>query len=68
MKKADRTYTQIMQETMNHMMEHFVPNDSEADYSDYHKQIRQCGDAPINSLDDKEFNFTRNAAFWKKWI
>jgi len=37
------------------MMEHFVPNNSEADDSDYHKQIRQTDDTCINTLDDKEF-------------
>ena len=37
------------------MMEHFVLNDSEADDSDYHKQIRHSADMPINTLDNKEF-------------
>ena len=37
------------------MMEHFVPNDSKADDSDYQKQIRQTVDTPINTPDDKEF-------------
>jgi hypothetical protein len=36
---------------MNHMMEYFVPNNSEADDSDY-----QSADTPINTLDDKEFS------------
>ena len=50
LQKADGTYTRTIQEKMNHMMEHFVTNDS-----DYHKQIKQSADAPINTLDDKEF-------------
>ena len=37
-------------DTINHMMEFFVPYDSY-----YHKQIRLSADAPINTLDDKEF-------------
>jgi len=55
LKTADGTYTRTIQETMNHMMEHFVPNDSKADDSDYHKQIRQTVNTHINTPDDKEF-------------
>ena len=51
LQKADGTYTRTIQETMNHMMEYFVPNNSEADDSDY-----QSADTPINTLDDKEFS------------
>ena len=40
---------------MNHMMKPFVPNDSKANDSEYHKQIRQTVDMPINTPDDKEF-------------
>jgi hypothetical protein len=49
LKKADGTNKRTMQKTRNHMMEHFVSMDSEAGDSDYHKQIRQSGDAPINN-------------------
>ena len=44
------SYTQTTEDTMNRMMEHFVPNDS-----DYHKQIRQSADAPVN-IEDKQFS------------
>ena len=55
LRKPDGTLTVDLQETLQHMLEHFAPEDDQHDDSDLHKQARTLSKEPINTEDDKEF-------------
>jgi hypothetical protein len=40
---------------MKHMMEHFIPEDSESSESVHHQSIRQLTANPLDTLDDEDF-------------
>jgi hypothetical protein len=45
------------------MLEHFAPEDTEKDDTDFHKQARTQAQEPVDAADDKEFTLEeiRNA-------
>jgi hypothetical protein len=49
------TYMSDKANTMKHMMECFIPEDSDSSDTAYHKYIRQLTVEPLDTLDDEEF-------------
>ena len=48
-------YTSDMVSTLEHMMDYFIPEDSENSDSAHHKHIRHKINEPLNTPDDEEF-------------
>ena len=55
LKTQNGTYTMYIVSTMKHIMEYFIPEDSESSDSVHHKSIRQLAVEPLDTLDDVEF-------------
>ena len=55
LRKPDGSLTADLHETIKHTLEYFVPDDNQADDSDFHKQARTLSQHPIDTDDDKEF-------------
>ena len=53
--KPDGYLTKDTSETLQHMLEHFVPEDKLTDDNDQHTQTRLQTQAPVDTADDKEF-------------
>jgi hypothetical protein len=53
------TFTADIGSTMNHMMDHFIPEDNESNDSAHHKLNRQLAAEPLDTLDDEEFTKAR---------
>ena len=47
-----------MDETVTLMLEHFTPEDSALDDSEFHKQIRAQSQGAVNTPDDRDFILT----------
>jgi len=50
-----RAFTEDLQTTLKHKLDHFAPEDSQHDDTDLHKQARILAMEPICMEDDKEF-------------
>ena len=55
LKTGNNNYTTDMQSTINQMLEHFVPEDSEDDDEAHHKRIRHIAASPMFTPNDEEF-------------
>jgi hypothetical protein len=55
LKTRDGTYTTDIVSTMEHMMDYFIPEDSESSDSAHHKCIRHEIEEPLDTPDDVEF-------------
>jgi hypothetical protein len=55
LKTHNATYTSGIESTMQHMMEHFIPENCESNDSAHHKSIRQLAAEPLDTPDDEEF-------------
>lgn len=55
--KPDGTVTQGLQDTLNHMIDHFVPDDKNNDDTEYHKNIRTENNIPSSTQNDREFTY-----------
>ena len=63
LRRPDGSTTKDIRETLQHMMEHFVPEDRDNDDTAYHTQARLQTQEPVDTTDDKEFTMQeiRNA-------
>jgi hypothetical protein len=63
MRKPDGSLTKDTSETLQHLLEYFVPVDKLTDDNDQHTQTRLQSQAPLDTVDDKEFTIEeiRNA-------
>jgi len=55
LKTGNTNYTTDIQSTINQIIEHFVPEDSEDGEEAHHKHVRQQASAPLQTTDDVEF-------------
>jgi len=55
LKTGNNNYTTDMQNTINQMIEYFVPEDSENGEEAHHKHVRQQASAPLQTTNDVEF-------------
>jgi hypothetical protein len=55
LKACNNTYTTNMQSTINQLMDHFVPEDSEYSDGAHHKRARQQVMEPLHTTDDDAF-------------
>jgi hypothetical protein len=55
LRKPDGSLTKDTRETLSLMIEYFTPEDNELEDNNYHKQVRDTTDRPINTPDDYEF-------------
>ena len=55
LKTQDGTYTTDIVSTVEHMMEYFIPDDSESSDSAHHTHIRHETEEPLYTPDDVEF-------------
>lgn len=63
LRKPDGSLTKDTRETLQHMLENFVPEDKDNDDTEYHTQARLQSLEPVDTDDDKEFTIAeiRNA-------
>lgn len=55
LRKEDGTYTVDTSDTLQYMLKHFFPQDSEQDDTERHKQLRRLTTEPMNTPEDIEF-------------
>jgi hypothetical protein len=55
LEKEDGTYTTHTTSTIRHMLEHFVPDDTENSDNELHRKIRKEIQGPTDTADDKAF-------------
>jgi hypothetical protein len=55
LRKPDGTDSANLLDTMETMMNHLIPDDTEEEESYYHKQVRKIVEEPIDTYDDLEF-------------
>jgi hypothetical protein len=55
LRKPDGTFTEDLQATIKHMLDHFAPEDSQYEDTELHKKARTLAMEPIYTEDDKEF-------------
>ena len=55
LKKLDGSVTTDINETLNYMINHFVPEDKENEDNEYHRLIREETRRPIDTPDDRAF-------------
>jgi hypothetical protein len=55
LEKEDGTYTTDTRSTIMHILEHFVPDDSEDSDNEFHRKIRKEIQEPPDTTDDKAF-------------
>lgn len=55
LRKPDGTATLDLKETMNCMLDHFVPEDKETEDTEYHNIVRKRNSSYITAQNDKEF-------------
>ena len=55
LKTGNNNYTTDMRSTINQMIEHFVPEDSEDGDDAHHKRVRHQASAPLHTTNDEEF-------------
>jgi hypothetical protein len=55
MRKPGGSLTKDIREKLQHMLEHFLPEDKENDDTEYHTQDRLQSQVPVNTADDKIF-------------
>ena len=58
LKKTDGTQTRDLLDTLNLMIDSFIPQDDEETDNNYHKERRDEAKAPIETADDKLFTTT----------
>lgn len=56
LKKPDGSLTSSLKETLQHMIDYFVPEDEEAADNNYHKQVRETNRIPLKTQDDVDFS------------
>jgi hypothetical protein len=63
LRKPDGSLTADIRETLQLMLEYFVPEDNDNDDTDFHKQARTQSQEPMDTADDKDFTLEeiRNA-------
>jgi hypothetical protein len=63
LRKPNRSLTADIRETLQLMLEYFVPEDKDNDDTDFHKQARTQSQEPMDTADDKDFTLEeiRNA-------
>jgi hypothetical protein len=63
LRKPDGSLTKDIRETLQHMLEYFVPEDKDNNDTEYHAQARLQSQVPVNTVDDKGFTIEeiRNA-------
>jgi hypothetical protein len=63
LRKPDGLLTADIRETLQHMLEYFVPEDKDNDDTDFHTQARTQSQEPMDTAYDKDFNIEeiRNA-------
>jgi hypothetical protein len=64
LKTGNNSYTTDMQSTINQMLEHFVPEDSEDGDEAYHKRARQSGGSPCARPMTKNLQDTKYRQHW----
>jgi hypothetical protein len=67
LQRPDGTFTLDTESTTRHMLDYFVPEDSETNDSVVHKQTREKIEGPIDTEDDKPFSREEIAAVIKKF-
>ena len=55
LKRPDGSLTNNIDETMQYMMQQFIPQDQQDEVTEYHKTIRPKTQRPIETDDDREF-------------
>ena len=55
LRKPDGSLTADIRETLQHMLEYFVPEDANNDDTDFHKQARTQSQEPVDTADHKDF-------------
>jgi hypothetical protein len=55
LKTGNNNYTTDTPSTINQMIDHFVPEDCEADEEAHHKYVRQQVEAPLHTANDVDF-------------
>jgi hypothetical protein len=55
LRKPDGSLTADIRETLQHMLEYFVPEDKHNDDTDFHTQARTQSQEPTDTADDKSF-------------
>ena len=55
LKRKDGSYTTGLANTMNFIMDNFMPADEEGTDNEYHKQIRTKSMQPLDTEDDRPF-------------
>ena len=55
LRKPDGSLTKDTKETLSLMLEYFIPGDNALEDNNYHKQVRDITNRPINRPDDCEF-------------
>jgi hypothetical protein len=68
LKTRDGIYTTDLVSKINHMMEHFIPEDSVSSNRVHHKCIRQKTLEPLHKVDDEEFTKQKILGHWKSLI
>jgi len=56
LQQLDGTFTMDTESTTKHMLDYFVPEDNETNYSAVHKQIRERVKKPVDTEGDKTFS------------
>ena len=55
LKKPDGSHTSTLKDTLQYMIDHFVPDDKETAENNYHKHVREINKVPLATEDDADF-------------